>query len=231
MRLRQKVFSTTIIFLTIVSANAFKMTSPWPPSTPSPLSPLSPSLAEDEVFRAAYDDTMHILSEMNECSDFFGGPAASLDVFNELVGRVQKDALAPSIGIQMSGAITNVVRMETGRKHRLFDKVSINSNGAFYRHRNSETQASIYGVGRFQPNTRGARVLMLLHELGHIVQAEGKWLLPDDGHDADLSRSNTRRIEDVCGREIRNLGKVDTALNSVNGKVQDERPTPVEAGP
>lgn len=219
MRLRELFLSLTMVCLTFVTANAFKVTPP------------SPLLAEDEIFRAAYDDTVKILSEQNKCSDFFGGPAASLEVFRDLIAAARKEFFASSIGIQMSGATTKVSNAKTGRKHRYFDKVSINSNGPFYRQRLSETQGTVPTVGRFQPNTREARVLMLLHELGHIVETEGKWLLPDDGHDAELSRSNTRKIEDVCGRQIRNLGKGDRALNGVNGKYRDERPAPVAAAP
>jgi len=80
-------------------------------------------------------------------------------------------------------------------------------------------------------NTREARVLMFLHELGHIVKADGNWRLPDDGRDAGLSRANTRKIENVCGDEIRNLGKGNIAPASVIGKQMDEPPAPVETKP
>jgi hypothetical protein len=196
---------------TFVSSHAFKVTVP------------SPLINEDEIIGAAYYDTLGILSASNECSDFFGGPAISVNVFNDLIGRVRKDYFPPSIGIQMSGATTSVSSLRTKSKYRLFDKVSINSNGPFYRRRSSEIQPSIFGVGTFQPNTREVRVLMLLHELGHVVEADGKWLLPDDGRDVELSRKNTRKIENVCGDQIRNIGKGDTATGTLRGKLQDEK--------
>ncbi len=208
MRLRERSLATTLLCLSFISASAIKVNPP------------APLLAEDEVFQSAFNDTMNILSGMNECSNFFGGPVTSVDVFKSLVAPARKDLFASSIGIVMSGATTNVVSVKTGRKHRLFDKFLINRNGPFYRHRDSERQINMPGVGRFQPNTREARVLMLLHELGHVVQAEGKWLLADDGQNVELSRSNTRKVEEVCGRQIRNLGKGDDVMIPVSGKSQ-----------
>ncbi|HWN12164.1 MAG TPA: hypothetical protein VNO50_23270 [Pyrinomonadaceae bacterium] len=204
MKLRDVFVSAMTVCIGFVSANAFEV------NTPSPL------LAQDEVFRSAYYDTINILSASNECSDFFGGPSSSIDAFNELFARVGSDFLAPSIGIVMSGATTNVVSMSTGRKYRLFEKVTINRNGPFYRHRAPETHPTLSGVGRYHANTREARVLMLLHELGHVIEADGKWLLPDDGRDADVSRSNTRRIEDACTRQIRDIWKGEPAARPVN---------------
>ena len=53
---------------------------------------------------------------------------------------------------------------------------------------------------------------MLLHELGHLVKgAEGNWLLPDDGNDVEASSNNSRKIEDVCGDQIRELAKSSTS--------------------
>jgi len=193
--------------------------------------PPSPLIAQDKTFRDAYYDTLSILNGSNECSEFFGGPSKSVVAFNDLVARAKKEMFSSSIGIQMSGATTNVSSMATKSKYRLFDKVTINYNGPFYRHRSSESQPSMRGVGTFPPNTREVRVLMLLHELGHVVEVDGKWLLPDDGLDADLSRSNTRKVENVCGDQIRNLGKGDTARNLVSGKQTDEQTISLDAKP
>lgn len=72
---------------------------------------------------------------------------------------------------------------------------------------------------------------MLLHELGHAVEVDGKWLLPDDGRDEELSRRNTQKIEEVCGDQIRNMGKGDTVTNSASGKELDEKSTVVRSAP
>jgi hypothetical protein len=65
---------------------------------------------------------------------------------------------------------------------------------------------------------------MFLHELGHVVQgASGDWLLPDDGFDDSTSRENTKKVENVCGEQIKNLSKGDTVMNSTRGKFVAEK--------
>ena len=211
MKLRECLLSTAMISLTLVSAKAV---------TPVP----SPLINEDKILGTAYYDTLSILSTANGCSDFFGGPSVSVESFNGLMGKVRKDYFSSSIGIRMSGATVSVFNAETKNKYRLFNKVSINGNGPFYRRKYSNTQAFVQGVGTFAANTKQARVLMFLHELGHIVKGKsGDWLLPDDGQDQLQSRDNTKKIEDVCGEQIKNLGKGDTAINSPSGKHADEK--------
>ena len=76
--------------------------------------------------------------------------------------------------------------------------------------------SSLPNIGSFEPGTKEVRVLILLHELGHLIQdAQGEWLLPNDGNDEELSRRNSRRIEDVCREEIQALRK---NLSSVKRK-------------
>lgn len=212
MKLRELLISTAIMSLTFISTKAIT------PILPSPL------IEEDKVLGTAYYDTLSILSTPNECSDFFGGPSASVEVFNSFIGKVRKDYFSPWIGIRMSGSAVNVFNTQTQRKYRLFDKVSINGNGPFYRRKHSGSQVFVPGVGSFEANTKQVRVLMFLHELGHIVKGQsGDWLLPDDGRDEVLSRDNTKKIEDVCGGQIKSLGKGDTVMNSAKGKYTEEK--------
>ena len=206
MKLRQILIGMAMVSLGYVSAHAV---GPVP----------SPLIAEDKVLGEAYYDTLGILTANNGCSEFFGGSESSIDIFNRLIERVRKDYLAVSIGIQMSGATINAHNAKTNSRYRLFDRVSINANGPFYRKKYSDSQPTVRGVGSYQPNTREARALMLLHELGHIVEGKsGSWLLPDDGRDAGLSQENTQRIEDVCGNQIKGLGKGDNPQPTVEGK-------------
>jgi hypothetical protein len=222
MKLRELVISMAMMSLTFLSAKA--ITPPVP--VPSPL------IDGDEILRTAYYDTLSILSTSNECSDFFGGSAASVEIFNGLIGKVRKDYFSPSIGIRMSGSAVNVFNVGKNRKYRLFNKVSINGNGPFYRKKHSVSQPFVPGVGSFEANTKEVRVLMFLHELGHIVKGQsGDWLLPDDGRDEVLSKDNTRKIEDVCGGQIRNLGKGDNAMNSAAGKQRDVKRPMANAEP
>lgn len=180
------------------------------PAKPVPL----PVLNGDNALRVAYYDTLTILSEGKSCAYFFGGWKA-VDVFDQFIERVKKDYVAPSIGMRMSGHAVNFQNVETKTSYRLFDRVSINANGPFYNRKVSNTQAHVPGVGSFEPNSREVRVLMLLHELGHLVKGtDGKWLLPDDGASEDISRKNSEKVESVCGDEIRGLRKNDTDKKS-----------------
>jgi hypothetical protein len=46
-------------------------------------------------------------------------------------------------------------------------------------------------------------VLMLLHELAHLVKGQnGSWLIPDDGNSPALSAQNTALIESQCKVQI-----------------------------
>jgi len=212
MKLREFLIGTAMISFAFVSASAVTTALP------------SPLITEDKILGTAYYDTLSILSSRNECSDFFGGPSASVDIFNAFMGKVRKGYFSSSIGIQMSGATVNIFNLGTKTKYRVFEKVSINRNGPFYRRKYLISQPSLSGVGRFEPNTKEARVLMLLHELGHVIRGQsGAWLLPDDGGDEVLSRDNTRKIENVCAEQIKNLGKGDRAMNSASGKHGDEK--------
>ena len=182
----------------------------WLPESHPVLSiPQPPALVKKDVALAtAYYDAMKILGSNNQCSAFFGGSRASVDVFGNFMATIRKDFLPASVGLKMSGDYTNVLNAATQVKYRLFDKASLNSGGPFYRRSNSPNGVTLSGVGSFPPNSREARVLMLLHELGHLMRgANGKWLLPDDGRDMAASLRNTRMVESACGEEIRALAK------------------------
>jgi hypothetical protein len=167
---------------------------------------ISPLVSHDKLFAAAYFDTLTILGANNECSDFFGGPEAAAEVFAKLLGKVQKNPLPAKIAMHMTGETIHVINDRTKSQYRLFDSVLINSNGPFYRYRAPSSLALLPGLGTFQANTKEVRVLMFLHELGHAVKGDdGNWLLPDDGKNDDLSRRNSRKIEDVCGKQIKAL--------------------------
>ena len=177
---------------------------------------LSPLMSRDKELSGAYSTALKILSKSNGCSQFFGGPAASVPVFKQLFGNVRKQTFPTQIGIQMSGGTTNFRNVATRTEYRLFDRVTINANGPFYRKHISLTNLPLHPIGTFEANTQEARVLMLLHELGHVIRGEdGNWLLPNDGKDEDMSRINSQRVEHVCGEQIKALRK-----NNHKGDVQ-----------
>lgn len=166
----------------------------------------SPLVFRDKVFGSAYFNTLSILSASNACSDFFGGPSAAVDVFKQLIGKARRAYLANRIGMTMSGETVNIFDARTHKEYRLFSKVSINANGPFYRKRVSMSGPPMPRLGTFEANTKEVRVLMFLHELGHVMKGEdGHWLLPNDGKDEALSHQNSRKIEEVCGDEIKDL--------------------------
>jgi len=161
---------------------------------------------------SAYYDTLSILSTTNRCSDFFGGPAAAVDVFNELIGKVEKDRFSEPLAMRMSGPITTLVDNISKLRYRIFDKVSINTKGPFYRNKFSNWHPLKPRIGTFEPNTREVRVLIFLHELGHLLRGDdGNWLLPNDGGNEDLSKRNSEKIENVCGDQIKGLAKAEAA--------------------
>lgn len=240
MRLREFLFGTALMSIALVTTKAAPPTvlgdycipgfvsdtrsiveptaSASPPSAPSPL------ISQDKALGSAYYDTVSILSSKNPCSDFFGG-SDSVEIFNELVSKIRKDALSVGVGMRMSGLTTNVHDARTKKNYRLFEKVSLNSRGPFYRRKATLWEPTVPRVGRFEPNTKEARVLMLLHELGHVIEgSDGRWLLPDDGKNEGLSRANSSKVEDVCDDQIRRLGKVSNMKDLGKYKEPDQQP-------
>lgn len=171
-------------------------------------------ISKDKVLASVYYDALAILSTNNRCSEFFGSRAASMSVFHQLVSQVRKDYTSSSLVMRMRGPTITGTDALTNARYRLFSKVSINGNGPFYRSGNSRSERTVRGIGSFGPNTREVRVLVLLHELGHLMQGQdGMWLLPDDGGNEELSRSNSRKVEEVCGEQIKRLGDPEVMRN------------------
>jgi hypothetical protein len=161
---------------------------------------------KDQDFMSAYRDGFTILSADNNCSRFFGGTAAPLEVFSQMMAKFRKGYLIYETGIQMSGDYSNYKNDLNGLYYRLFEKEIVNTQGAFYKEKRFISEPHIPMVGHFAPNTRQARILMLLHELAHLMRgSDGRWLIPDDGFDYSRSRKNTERIEKHCGEYIRKL--------------------------
>lgn len=156
----------------------------------------------DGVFVSAYQDVVRILQGKNECSDFFGGPEA-LEAFDHLGALLRKTYIDKSVGIRMSGDYVIFERADSSLRYRVFEKAEINGRGTFFR-QNSLEKLRTSAIGSFSANTREARALMLLHELGHMIEtSRGHWLLADDGNDGWKSKKNTRIVEKHCAQVIR----------------------------
>src|ERR1700682_5621342 len=100
-----------------------------------------PLVLEDNVFSSAYYDVVEILSSRNRCSEFFGD-STTIGVFNQMVAKMRKDYFSADIGIRMSGKTENILNKQTNRIYRLFEKVSLNGNGPFYRSRKFNSEPS-----------------------------------------------------------------------------------------
>jgi hypothetical protein len=155
-----------------------------------------------------YLDAFSILKEDNPCSTFYGGPAA-IEVLNQFKLQLKPGLLDSSVAMRMSGSTTNHTSLHDTLSYRLFQKAELNLEGPFYRRSLSYSDLSI---GGFLPNTREARVTILLHELGHLIgRRDRQWLLPNDGASEDLVRENTKRVIRACREQIKRLRRISFA--------------------
>jgi hypothetical protein len=153
----------------------------------------------------AYLDAVRLLEQPGQCSAFFGGSEA-VTVLVSLVAQLHAERINNSfIGIRMGGDF--MVRVVgTNLRFRVFDDAQLNINGPFNKAKVFADEPFIPRVGSFLPNTREVRVLILMHELGHMIASKnGKWLLADDGTSPAQSRENTKIVERNCGAQIRTL--------------------------
>ena len=154
----------------------------------------------------AYADVFQILSSQNTCSDFYGGPRMATTVLNGFVTRVKSQPLVREVSFQMAGHPRLIRDPATGASYRLFEQTMVNINGSFYQRRTDPMRKFPSDVGNFSPGSRAARALILLHELGHLIQGnDGDWLLPDDGFNGEQSKANTLRVQQACRRELDEL--------------------------
>lgn len=170
-----------------------------------------PSAAHLSPLDMAYLDAFSILRQDNRCSRFYGG-ARVIEVLNELKKQLKPTYLDPSVAVRMSGGTISITSLRYGLSYRLFEKAELNLRGSFYHGNTFRHEETVPAIGNFSPNSREARVTILLHELGHLVEkAPQTWLLPNDGNDEFLSHKNTQQIISVCGEQIRQLSGVSFA--------------------
>jgi len=154
----------------------------------------------------AYSDVFKILSSQNTCSNFYGGPRTATTVLNGFVTRVKSQPLLREVSFQMAGHPRLIRDPSTGASYRFFEQTMVNINGSFYQRRADPMRKFPSDVGNFSPGSRAARVLILLHELGHLIQSRnGDWLIPDDGFNGEQSKANTLRVQQICRRELEAL--------------------------
>jgi len=163
-------------------------------------------IEKDWSITQAYVDVFKILNNQNTCSDFYRGPRTATTVLNGFVIRVKSQSLMREVSFQMAGSPRVIHDLTTGASYRLFEKTMVNINGSFYQRRADPMRKFPSDVGNFAPGSRAARALIILHELGHLIQDDnGEWLIPDDGFDGRQSKENTLRVEKVCRKELNKL--------------------------
>ena len=163
-------------------------------------------IVKDWNITRAYIDVFKILSNPNTCSDFYRGPRTATTVLNGFVRRVKSQPLVRDVSFEMVGSPRIIHDPATGASYRLFEKTTVNINGSFYQRREDPLRKFPSDVGNFAPGSRAARALILLHELGHLIQDEnGEWLIPDDGFDNRQSKENTLRVQQACRKELNKL--------------------------
>jgi hypothetical protein len=161
---------------------------------------------KDYELTQAYSDVFKILSDENSCSGFYGGPRKATTVLNNFVPLVQSHRLLKELSFVMTGSPRIIHNPITGLSYRLFDRATVNSDGSFYHRRLDSLRRFPADVGSFPPGTRQARALILLHELGHLIEGEDhSWLLPDDGHDGSQSNRNTLLVQRACRQQLDTL--------------------------
>lgn len=164
------------------------------------------TIEKDWDITQAYIDVFKILNNQNTCSEFYRGPRTATTVLNGFVTRVKSQSLMREVSFQMAGSRHIIRDPATGTSYRLFEKTMVNTNGSFYQRRADPMRKFPSNVGNFAPGSRAARALILLHELGHLIQGEnGDWLIPDDGYDGTQSKANTLRVQQVCRKELNAL--------------------------
>lgn len=154
----------------------------------------------------AYADVYKILSNQNTCSRFYGGPRAATIVLNAFVRDVKSKPLRRDVAFRMTGRLRLIGQPAPGPSYRLFERAMVNTNGSFYQRREDPMRKFPSDVGSFSAGSRPARALILLHELGHLIQDKnGDWLLPDDEYDGVRSNANTLRIQRQCRAQLEML--------------------------
>ena len=174
------------------------------PAAARPLPVPTPLDGRDLADRESYEDVFRILSEENKCSRFYGGPAQAAEAFNQFARRLETRRLDDStVALRMSGSYTRYRNQETGATYRVFERAVINLDGPIGP-RPPSISARRVAVGRYPAYTPKARALVLLHELGHLIEKpSGDWLLRNDGHDSDLSERNTSEVEAHCFEQLK----------------------------
>ncbi|HJZ66372.1 MAG TPA: hypothetical protein VKD70_18755 [Candidatus Acidoferrum sp.] len=173
------------------------------------------------VIERARVEVMSILTEENSCSAWFrSAEPEAAEKFRSLRFTLDESASGEIKRIdkwQESSTFYQPYVAHTGQNVGWGSTITINAKGAFFKDWapvrvvvNNADQGYVkafrqLAVGNFSGGTREARILTLLHELGHVLD-----LLPIDSgvpSGPQLSTQNTSVVLQHCGAQIRHLAK------------------------
>ena len=158
-----------------------------------------------KLLQQALGDTTEILRRRGSCAEFYGDPEAVTKVLVLAVEQMRPRKMSnTSAVVQMIGDFEIRSEFPATLEYRIFPKMIINLDGSFFRIL-SASYHPLPDIGGFRPNSREVRILILLHELAHLILRDGQWLIPDDGHNPELSAKNTAVVSAACGKEIVSL--------------------------
>jgi RHS repeat-associated protein len=155
-----------------------------------------------------------IFSVSNDCTTFFCGAGSvgwnvAQEALTELATRLRPGrAGSADVGIQLNPPWVDYIK---GSMHYRVPKDGVvNDVGAFLATFNMLARRRNYPIGGYQPNTTRARVLMLLHEVAHLLYdpaAPSNPLIPDDNQTTNSGQSvrNTETVKRACKTEIEKL--------------------------
>jgi RHS repeat-associated protein len=146
-----------------------------------------------------------ILLGSNSCTRFFsqgpGGLGAAKDALGyfNLNFRIANIFDSPNTGIRMSGQQGVDVDSNGQTRYRTFADIVVNATGPFF------MAVNRLNIGDYRAYTDEARMLMILHELAHLVMgANGQYLIRNDDPKTTPGQSaaNTEIVQGHCKTEI-----------------------------
>jgi len=172
--------------------------------------PPAPGLLEE-----AFTSVGLILEDGGRCSKFFCGSAGERPNADELalatIRSIAKIGPYPgrsAVGIaQLPPIRISVPSMNSSYQIRIATTMLVNEKGPFFRGTDPQTLRPFPDIGGYRTGTREARIVMILHEMAHVIRANpsgAPLLIPDDNEDdgAGVSRDNSNVIRRECGGEI-----------------------------
>ncbi|MBI3653186.1 MAG: hypothetical protein HY231_19335 [Acidobacteria bacterium] len=171
----------------------------------------------EKALKEAEDAVQNLLKNLDpnsECAKWLGPNAAQAFealIKNLKLGKAGSPTTATGIAGDLAGAIQQLIfppggGPPTGGWLIPATPFTVLLQGPFF------IGGGGNGIGGYTNGSRGARIVALLHETGHLIlvpNAQGTLvsLLPLDGTDSGKSVDNTRLLLQKCSKEIFNAAK------------------------